>query len=204
MVDIKTLIVTNNGKYLKQCVESSKNPVVVFDGISVIDGDYLSLQCNAGRPSIARNVGIKKISCDFVQLLDSDDFLGENYFGEIEKVISENDDYDLFYTDYTIVNEDLRFNNREYLSSVDKNIREVTPKIKNPIIRYSKLKSIMFDETLSCFELIDLIYKIGADRLYHHPYNLQCVRLHKDCYARSLSKAQKDEAVNIIHGRMHG
>lgn len=206
MVNIVTLIVTNYTEYLDRCIKSlNMPPVVVFDGISVIKGDYHYMQCNANRPSTARNIGIDQINSDFIQLLDSDDFLIDGYYDQIQQVISQNDDYDLFYTDYTVLNEDFIFSNREYLKSPSNStIKETAPRIKNPIVRTSILKKLRFDESLSCFELVDLVYKIGPSKLYHHPYDMQTVRIHPKCFARMASKAQRDESMNIISGRING
>lgn len=203
--NILTLIVTNYTKYLDQCVNSAFRPYVVFDGIDTIKGEYHYSKCNANRPSIARNLDLKNFDCEFIQLLDSDDFLGEKYYNRIQRVISQNNDYDLFYTDYTILNEDFSFNNREYLKSPSNTtIRDVAPRVKNPIIRTSTLKKIRFDESLSCFELVDLIYKIGPSKLYHYPYDMQTVRIHPKCFARTISKTQRDESMNIISRRING
>lgn len=205
MVDIVTLIVTNYTEYFDRCIKSAVRPYVVFDGVELVNGDYHFLTCNTNRPSVARNLFLQEITSDFVQLLDSDDFLIDGYYDQIQQVISQNDDYDLFYSDYTILNEDFEFKNREYLKSpTNSTIKETAPKIKNPIVRTSILKKIKFDESLACFELVDLIYKIGPSRLYHHPYDMQSVRIHPKCFARTASKAQRDESMNIISGRING
>lgn len=205
MVDIVTLIVTNYTEYFDRCIKSAVRPYVVFDGVEPVNGDYHFLTCNTNRPSVARNLFLQEITSDFVQLLDSDDFLIDGYYDQIQQVISQNDDYDLFYSDYTILNEDFKFKNREYLKSPSNStIKETAPRIKNPIVRTSILKKIKFDESLACFELVDLIYKIGPSKLYHHPYDMQTVRIHPKCFARTASKAQRDESMNIISGRING
>ena len=207
MPDIVTLIVTNYTEYIDRCINSAFRPFVIFDNVkkNPIMGDFHCYECNVNRPSIARNIGLNKINSDFVQLLDSDDFLIDGYYDQIQQVISQNDDYDLFYSDYTILNEDFKFKNREYLKSPNNStIKETAPRIKNPIVRTSTLKKIKFDESLACFELIDLIYKIGPSKLYHHPYDMQTVRIHPKCFARTASKAQRDESMNIISGRING
>lgn len=206
-IDLQTLIVTNCTEYLDQCIDSAINPFVVFDGLPVpINSNYQTAICNVNRPSTARNLGLSKIIAkDYIQLLDSDDFLSEKYFDAILPILSQNPDFDLFYTDYTILNEDFGFSNREYLKSPSNStIKETAPRIKNPIVRTSILKKIKFDESLSCFELVDLIYKIGPSKLYHHPYDMQSVRIHPKCFARTASKAQRDESMNIISGRING
>ena len=202
-----TLIITNNTEYLDQCVKSSINPLVVFDGIAIpIDFHYDSVVCNASRPSVARNFGLEKIdNCEFVQLLDSDDFLNENYFETLLSIISQNNDYDIFYTDYDILNEDFKFTNREYLKSIgDRYLLDNLFKIKNPLIRKSAFKNKKFDVNLTNFELVDFMLQVGIDKVYHIPKNLQTVRIHSKCYNRLSSKQNQKQSSDIINGRING
>ena len=202
-----TLIVTNNTTYLDQCVKSSINPLVVFDGIAIpIDFHSDSVACNASRPSIARNVGLEKIeNSEFIQLLDSDDFLHEDYFETILPIISQNNDFDIFYTDYNVLNEDFQFTNREYLPSISYQfVVDDLFRVKNPIIRKSAFKNRKFDTGLTNFELIDFMLQVGVNSIFHIPQSLQTVRIHSKNYNRISDKKNQKKSIDTINGRIHG
>lgn len=202
-----TLIVTNNTTYLNQCVESAIKPLVVFDGIPVPeDFNYASLSCNASRPSIARNTGLSKIGkCDYIQLLDSDDFLSDNYYETVLPIVSQNADFDVFYTDYTVLNEDFNFSHREYIKSVNEFLLiENLIKIKNPIIRRSVFETKKFNSDLTNFEIVDLMLQVGIDNIFHIPHSLQTVRIHPKGHNRLSNKESQKRSLNIINERMHG
>ena len=203
MINIVTLIITNYTKYLEQCMKSALNPLVVFDGVEPIVGDYHYLQCNSSRPSIARNVGLKQINCDFVQFLDSDDYLNEDYYDKVLSYIS--DDYDLFYTDYTIINEDFGFSHKNYLKSLDENSAFVF-NIKNPLVRLSALKKLgeePFNSNFRCHEIVDLIRRIGVDKCYHIPQFLQHTRIHDRSYNRLVPKTESDRVIRTMAGKLN-
>lgn len=201
-----TLIVTNNTKYLEQCIKSSINPTVVFDGVPIpVDGHYHSIACNASRPSIARNVGLQKIeNSEFVQFLDSDDYLNEDYFDTILSIVSQNKEFNVFYTDYNILNEDFNFTNREYLRSVnDKTRMDDLFRIKNPLVRMTKPNTKKFDGELTNFEIVDYIVQFGIDKIFHIPYSLQTVRIHSKNYNRISDKRNQKKSLDIINGRIN-
>ena len=202
--NIVTLIVTNYTTYLDQCIKSAINPLVVFDGIDPVKGDYHYLQCNASRPSIARNVGLKDIECEFVQFLDSDDYLNNDYYDKVLTYIS--DDYDLFYTDYNIINEEFNFSHKHYLTSLS-DLSSCIFTIKNPLVRLSALKKIKnepFNSNFRCHEFVDLIKNIGIEKCYHIPYNLQNVRIHAKSHNRSISKEESDQVIRSMGGQTNG
>lgn len=207
LVDIQTLIITNYTDYLDQCVNSAINPLVVFDGIPIpTDFNYHAVACNASRPSVARNLGLSKIIAnDFIQLLDSDDFLNENYFDTVLPILSQNPDFDIFFTDYNVLNEDFNFSNREFLRSIDEYfIIDNLFKIKNPIVRSSVFKNKQFDQDLTHFEIIDFLLRNGIDKIFHIPQPLQTIRIHPKGYNRISNRESQKRSLNIINGRIHG
>lgn len=204
---ISTLIITNNLEYLDQCVKSSINPIVVFDGISIPENvNFNTTACNASRPSIARNTGLAKIKkCEFIQFLDSDDFLNDEYFDKILPIISQYNDFDIFYTDYTVLNEDFNFSHREYIKSANEFLLiENLIKIKNPIIRRSVFETKKFNSDLTNFEIVDLMLQVGMDKMFHIPYSLQTVRIHPKSHNRLSNKESQKRSLNIINERIHG
>lgn len=201
-MNIITVIVANNNEYLQQCVDSALQPYIVYDGIGPIEEiDCQYFQCNANRPSIAKNLALQNINwegVDFVQFLDSDDYLASNYYEKVIKVIESNNDYDLFYTNYSILNEDFNFTNREYLNSISSDFKkEDFTKIKNPIIRIGKSVHL-FNNEMSCFEYIDLISKIGPSKCYHIPKDLQTIRLHAKSQSRMIRKEEVNRSFSLI------
>lgn len=208
---IATLVFTteNNIQYFDQCLKSTYSPIVIFDGVDAIRSDnYSYLQCNSGRPSVAKNFGLSKIDLahtDFIQLLDADDFLNLNYYDEISQIIKVNDDYNLFFCDYSIINEDFNFTNREYLTSLcSDHKRDNVLKIKNPLIRSSVFSKLRFNDDMTHFELIDLIVKIGIENCYHIPKDLQNVRIHAKSNVRLVRKEEAQRSFNLIDWKNNG
>lgn len=193
MYNIITVIIANNHEYLQECIDSSINPIIIYDGIEPLDNNGPIFTCNSGRSSIAKNLALSKIDKSpetFIQFLDYDSFLSPTYYEVVKPIIENNPDYDLFYTDYSIKNEELNFINREYVGSIGPELkRENFNKIKNPLVRSSVFTKIKFNDDMSIFEYIDLITKIKRSKCYHIPKNLQTIRLH----AKSLSRLIRQE-----------
>ena len=202
MLNIITVIIANNHEYLKESIDSALNPLIVYDGIGPLEGDWPMLQCNSGRPSIAKNLALSKIEKvpeTFIQFLDCDDFLAPNYYDIITPIIDNNPDYDFFYTDYSIKNEDYDFINREYVGSIGPEFkRENFYKIRNPIVRSSIFNKYLFNGDMSSFEYIDLITKIKRSKCYHIPKDLHTVRLHTKSASRIINKEEALRSFNLI------
>lgn len=202
-----TIIVTNYTNYLKQSIDSSICPFIVYDGIkSPSDKDIHSIECNFNNQSKAKNLALSQIKdFEFIQFLDAGDYLNNNYYEELEKCISKNNEFDFFYTDYKVINEDFDYQYREYLlSPSSSNIKETAPKIKNPLIRLSALKGKRFDGNLVCYEMVDMIYQLGIKKMLHIPESLQHTRIHSKCRDRITSNKYKLNDIKIIDGRLHG
>lgn len=213
MLNVITVIITNYDeyiyRYLKQSIDSSIGPFLVYDGLEPVDKTLYHVECNFKNNAKCKNLAISEIkkikNSEFIQFLNPDSYLSENYYKELEKHISENNEFDFFYTDYEIHNEDFDYQYREYLLSPSSSyIRETAPKIKNPLIRLSAFKNKRFDENLTCYEMVDMIYQIGIKKMYHIPQSLQCVRIHPKCHERMTPTKSKLESMEIINRRLHG
>ena len=172
---LANLIVTNSTEYLEQTIDSvSKlgDTFVVFDGIKPIEGNFTSLSCNANSSSVARKTGVEAIiknkSYKFIQFIDGDDYLTSDPRPRLS------DDYDLFYSDFIVQNEDFDYKYTEYLQSASiDNMRFLPYKIKNPIVRASRFSgknALKIDPNLRIFSITDLIYQIGPKAMCHIPY----------------------------------
>ena len=200
---VTTLITTNYTKYLDQCVHSSVNPFLVFDGIEPIEGHYTYVQCNASRPSIAKNTGLKSIvDSEFIQFLDSDDYLRVSYYDEVLNIAQENPEFDLFYTDYSIINEDYNFSTKEYLNSLDLEHSNTVFRIKNPLVRASVFSKLKFNEEFTCHEFVDFINRLGYNKCFHIPSNLQNVRTHIKSHHRTISKEESIRIIKLMGGKV--
>lgn len=202
MYNIITVIIANSHEYLKESIDSALNPIVIYDGIEPLDYDGPMIQCNAGRSSIAKNLALSKLEKSpeaFIQFLDCDDFLAPNYYDVIRSFIENNPDYDLFYTDYSIKNEDYDFINREYVGSIGPEFkRENFYKIRNPLVRSSVFNKVTFNDNMSSFENIDLITKVKRSKCYHIPKDLQTIRLHAKSPSRLINKEEALRSFNLI------
>lgn len=202
MYNIITVIIANSHEYLKESIDSALNPLIIYDGIEPLDSDGPIIQCNSGRSSIAKNLALTKVNKSpetFIQFLDCDDFLAPNYYDVMQPIIENNPDYDLFYSDYSIKNEDYNFINREYIGSIGPEFkRENFYKIRNPLIRSTVFNSHRFNDNISSFEYIDLITKIKINKCYHVPKDLQAVRLHAKSPSRLLNKEEALRSFGLI------
>jgi len=199
---IATVIITNNIEYLREAVESSIGDLfIIYDGIKPekISG-ATEFQVEHKFPSMSRNFALSKLSdYEFVQFLDSDDYLLGDYFEQVLPIVRAHPDFSIFYTDYEVDLVELDFTHKEYLQSLySKNANSIVPKIKNPLIRLSKLR---FDEQLPCFEYIDYIFKSGVSSTFHIPHFLQHVRIHNKSYESNVPQKVRAEAYKAINNR---
>lgn len=202
MDNIITVIVATNQEYLEDAIKSAINPLIIYDGIEPLDNNGAIFQCNSGRLSIAKNLALSKIEKSpevFVQFLDCDSFLSPNYYKTILSFVENNPDYDLFYTDYSIKNEDFNFINREYVGSIGpEHIKENFYKIKNPLVRSSIFNKITFNGDMSIFENIDLITKVKKSKCFHIPQDLQTIRLHAKSQSRLIGQEEALRSFKLI------
>lgn len=124
--------VYNSEKYLSACIKSILNQtypnwelIIVNDGSTdnsaKIINRFISIdkrikqiyQKNSG-PGIARNIGIKEASGDYIVFVDSDDTINKNYFE-----LLSNKEEDIVYIDCTLVDENYRIIRKQYLSRYD-------------------------------------------------------------------------------------
>lgn len=206
---LANLIVTNNTEYLEQTIDSvSKlgDTFVVFDGIKPIEGDFTSLSCNANSSSVARKTGVEAIlknkDYKFIQFIDSDDYLVNDPRPYLFR------GYDLFYSDFVVKNEDFDYQYTEYLPSASiGNMRFLPYKIKNPIVRTSRLcgkNAVKIDQNLRIFSIADLIYQIGPTGMCHIPYTLYTCRIHAKMNSRLVPEKERMNCLSIIKGRLNG
>jgi glycosyltransferase involved in cell wall biosynthesis len=112
--------VLNGEKFIKSCLESTKNQVNVNLEHIIVDGGSTDLSVEiaksynvkvfiAPNTSIyeANNIGIKKSTGDIICFLNSDDFFTNQYCLEkVIKIFQEKQNFDLLYGNVHIVNQD--------------------------------------------------------------------------------------------------
>jgi len=203
MTEIATAIITNNTEYLREAALSCDTDLFIFyDGVGQEGiSEATEFQVDYKFPSMSRNFALSKLSdYEFVQFLDSDDYLSSEYIETALPIIRANPEFDIFYTDYKVDLVELGFTYEEHLFSLNsKNTNNIAPRIKNPLIRRSNLK---FDEKLQCFEWVDYIFKSGIYSTYHIPISLQTVRHHSKSHERLLPSSAHSESMRIINEGM--
>ena len=97
-----SMIVKNEEKYLRDCLESVKNivnEIVIVDTGSTDKTKDIAKNYNAkiielewqNDFSFARNIALKNSTCDWILYLDADERLNENSLNEIKKLTETNE-----------------------------------------------------------------------------------------------------------------
>lgn len=185
---VDVLITTNYTKFLQDCLDSipandNLNIHLLFHNIKIEDvvhpniksvNEFSGKTLSEARMFLYRGVH-KQTEC--VQFLDSDDTLKENYFEETLKYFNEYKEFDLFYTDYSCLNDEYTYP----VFGTNTNLRLV----KNPMLRVQGKKIINFDAKLNHDEYAPIYSQVGYENIFHIPKNLQTVREHTKMHSRS-------------------
>jgi len=139
------LIIVNDGS-----TDSSQKIITHYQNLD--SRIILINQKNSGKPSIARNKGIKKATGKIICFLDSDDFFYPNKVQRIIDAFNLNQSVDYVFHDHSYTNENLIVTS---VSHVHKSIsssgfsllmQEISPNIYKPI--QSLFKSFLFNKPL--------------------------------------------------------
>ncbi len=227
---ISTIIpVYNAEKYLKQTVESIINQSIGFEKniqlIFVNDGSidnsekickeykekypdnvvYIS-QKNKG-VSAARNEGLKVANGQYINFIDSDDYLDLNCYKKAYNMLEKNDDIDLVVFRLKFFEYKTSFHYLDYKFTSDRIIdimqepEGIVLHITTALIRKDVFKSIRFDETLKISEDTKVLYQIILQKekygvikscIYHYR------RRKEQSSAIQNSKTSRDWYINTI------
>jgi len=157
----------NSSKIIANYAESDKRIILIN-------------QANSGKPSIARNHGLKNSTGEYICYLDADDSFMPDKLSKVMNGFKENPDFDFIFHDYSQTDENLsiiensflhkhisteRFNHIFNINSKDCRTPKVslykfslfqTPLLWTGSIAFKKasypVNNILFDESLSCAE----------------------------------------------------
>ena len=196
MTVVDVLITTNYTEYLTECLNSipksdNINIHLLFHNTKKEEVDHPNIKSvnefNGKTVSEARLFLYKSVyaKSKCVLFLDSDDMLKENYFEETLRYFDEYQEFNLFHTDFSVLNTISEYEYPAFGTNAKLGF------IKNPMIRVSNKKVLSFNADLKHDEYAPIYSQIGYENIFHIPKNLQVVRDHLKSHERTRRSGNK-------------
>lgn len=222
--------VYNVDKYIEKCFDSIRKQdvkedievICIDDGSTdksgIICDKYAELdkrfkvihQSNKG-VSYTRNLGVQISKGKYLAWIDPDDYIDDNWWNNIKKLIDK--DIDIIFFDYTILKEnqfiDKTFSNKSKF--VDKQLflkeividRRIQNQLWQKVFKKSLMQNIKFPENISLMEDYAVLHKIvlNAKSVYYIAKKLYFYRIRDNSIAVSVSIEKNYKAYLISKDR---